>query len=123
MQEHKSTFAPLPARRQNSALAEAVRQLSNRIRDHKAAGGVLFVHSAAQATCFANRCPNLRAIVGTSDLSVEQGVKLLGANVMIVEYPMHGPRSMRGLIDRFTQTQRKPLPQVEQQLRELGTCV
>ncbi len=123
MQEFKDTFAPLSTRRQNAALAEAVRGIAKRVRDGQAAGGVIFVHSAAQANCFANRCSNLRAVVGTSDLAVEQGVKLLSANVMIVEYPMHGHRSMRALVERFLQTPRKNLPAVEAQLRELGTCV
>jgi hypothetical protein len=123
MQEFKDKFAPLATRRQNAALVEAVRSISRKVREGQAAGGVIFVHSAAQANCFANRCGNLRAVLGTSDLAVEQGVKLLGANVMIVEYPMHGHRSMRALVERFLQTPRSNQPDVEAQLRELGSCV
>ena len=116
-------IAPLSVRRLPTALGDAVRDIARRVKDNRLGGAVLFVHSAAQATCFTNRCPSLRGIVGTSDAAVEQGIKQLAANVLIVEYPMHGNRSMRSLVERFTTTQRPHLPDLERQLKELSACV
>lgn len=116
-------IAPLSVRRQSTAMADAVREVARRVKDGRAAGAVLFTHAAAAATCFANRCANLRAIVGTSDASIEQAVKQIAANVLIIEYPMHGQRSMRSLVERFTTMARPTLPEIERQLKELSACV
>jgi ribose 5-phosphate isomerase RpiB len=121
--QYGSSLAPIAARRQSSGLVEACGTLAQRIARGKVAGGVLFVRSAALAACFANRCPSVRAVVGTCTGAVEQGVKQLGANVLIVEYPYHGPESMRQMIDTFVKTPRPALSQVERQLKELGRCV
>ena len=121
--QYASALAPISARRQTSGLVEACGTIAQRIARGRVAGGVLFVRSAALAACFANRCPSVRAVVGTCTGAVEQGVKQLGANVLIVEYPYHGPESMRQMIDAFVKTPRPNLSQVERQLKELSRCV
>lgn len=121
--QYGSALAPIAARRQTSGLVEACGTIARRIASGKVAGGVMFVRSAALAACFANRCPSVRAVVGTCTGAVEQGVKQLGANVLIVEYPYHGPESMRQMIDTFVKSPRPALSLVERQLKELGRCV
>ncbi|MAE62001.1 MAG: hypothetical protein CMJ49_11675 [Planctomycetaceae bacterium] len=108
--------------RKADALHDVVRELAQRVRRGDVAGGVLFVPSASRAICYANRCPSLRAIVGTCDEAVEQGVDQLGANVLVIEYPFHGYRSASVMVDRFCNSARPSLPGVERQLKELSTC-
>lgn len=104
-------------------LVGAIRSLAKQVAHGGAAGGVLFVQSGALAGCFANRCASLRAVVGTCGEAAMQGVNLLGANVLIVEYPHHGVESMRGMIEDFVGAERGRLDGVARQLEELGTCV
>ncbi|MEX2672150.1 MAG: RpiB/LacA/LacB family sugar-phosphate isomerase [Phycisphaeraceae bacterium] len=120
--QRRSQLKPVGEKHQLSALTAAVRSVARDVKQNKAAGGVLFVHSAAQAACFANRCPSLRAVVGTCGEAVEQGIQLLAANVLIVEYPHVGPRAMQAMVDRFVTAERPNLPAVDRQLMELGRC-
>src|SRR5688500_5410735 len=68
-------------------IVEAVKHLASEIKQDRAAAGVLVVRSAAAATVFANRCPSLRAILGTCRDAVQQGIEQLAANVLIIEHP------------------------------------
>jgi hypothetical protein len=102
-----------------TSMAQVVRDVASAVRSHRAAGAVLFVPNAAKAMCFANRCPSLRAVVGTCDQAVEQGINEVGANVLVIEYPHHGERSMATMIDRMLgQTPTAP-PSVQRELSEL----
>ncbi len=83
---------------------------------------VLFVPSAARAVCLANRCANLRAIVGTCRQAVQEGIELLGANVLVVEYPHHGFKSMDELVRLFLTSSGRAPKDVERQLTELAAC-
>ena len=105
-----------------TSLNEAVQSLASRVKRDAVAGGILFVRSAALSACYANRCRSLRAVVGTCGEAVGEGIEELGANVLIVEYPHHGRKSMRAMIDQFTDTPRPNVPNVDRQLRELATC-
>ena len=115
----RSRLKPLASDRE---LVRVIRKVAERVKSGQAAGGVLFVETAARAACFANRCPALRAVVGTCKDAVEQGVELLGANVLIVEHPYHGWKSMRDMVDAFIDSLRPPLPDVQRQLKELASC-
>ncbi|MDA8378884.1 MAG: hypothetical protein ACYCUV_02115 [Phycisphaerae bacterium] len=83
---------------------------------------VLFVPSAARAVCLANRCANLRAIVGTCRQAVQEGIELLGANVLVLEYPHHGFKSMDELVRLFLTSSGRAPKDVESQLTELAAC-
>lgn len=118
----RTELAPLPNVRQPSSLVPVIREISKRIKSGRAVGGILFVPGAAAAACFANRCPALRAVVGTCAGAVEEGIRLIGANVLIVEYPHHGWRAMQEMLERFVREPRPSLSEIERQLQELGTC-
>ena len=83
---------------------------------------VLFVPSAARAVCLANRCANIRAIVGTCRQAVQEGMEQLGANVLVMEYPHHGFKSMAELIGLFLTSSGRAPKDVESQLTELAAC-
>lgn len=119
----RSALRPIGQPNKPGQIDVVVRELARRVRDGAAAGGLLFVHSAAQAACYANRCPSLRAVVATCGQAVDEGLRLLGANVLIVEYPHQGPAAMRAMVEQFITTARPDLPQVARQLKELGACV
>jgi len=103
-------------------LPEAVQRLARAVKAGSRDGGIFFVPAAARVTCYANRCPSLRAVVGTCGQAVEEGIAHLGANVLIIEYPHHGPASMQAMIDRFTQARREPPANVATELKELASC-
>ncbi len=121
----RDRLAPLTPLGQASAIATIIKRLATSMRDGRAAGGILFVQSAARAACFANRCPSLRAVVGTCGDAVQQGIDQLEANVLIVEYPHQGPQAMRAMVRQFIDAPRPtpPDPALAQQLQELATCV
>jgi hypothetical protein len=108
---------------QTAALPNVITALDERVRRGQSPGGILFVRSAAQAGCFANRCCGLRAIVGTCDEAVQQGMDQVAANVLIVEYPYQDAATMRTMIDRFLTGQRRNWAVVNQRLEALRVCV
>lgn len=111
-----------PVRVGDNALHVAIGDLARAVSAERAAGGVLFVRSAARAACYANRCPSLRAVVGTCGEAVEQGINELGANVLIVEYPHHGAKAIDAMVERFTAAAPATPPDVAVNLKELATC-
>jgi len=108
--------------RSAASLVQVVRDLAGAVRHHRVAGGILFVATAAKAMCLANRCASLRAVLGTCDEAVEQGVRELGANVLILEYPFVGSRAMAAMVDRFTAQPPQPSPAIERLLADLRRC-
>lgn len=121
--EMKQRLSPISAKRELSQLHRVAAELAKKVKAGASAGGVLFVPTAAQAICYANRCPSLRASVATCGEAVEQAIDQLAANVLVVEYPHHGGQAMRAMVERFITADRPSLPRVESQLKELTTCV
>ncbi len=120
--ERSSRLRTMSAPRQADSLSAVVRELAQAVKAGQAAGGLLFVPSAARATCLANRCQSLRAIVGTCGEAVEQGIQELGANVLIIEYPHHGPRSVFGMVDRMLGQKPEVPAAVQRDLADLHRC-
>ena len=120
--DRATKLRPLVHNRTPGSLAAVVRELAAAIKGRQVAGGLLFVRSAARAVCLANRCASIRAIVGTSGEAVEQGITELGANVLIIEYPHHGPKSTVAMVDRITQQTPSVPASVERELADLHRC-
>jgi hypothetical protein len=110
------------ASRSSASLDEVVRNVVGAIKGKQVVGGLLFVPSAARAVCMANRCAAIRAVVGTCGEAVEQGIRELGANVLVIEYPHVGPAAVAAMMDRIMAQAPKAPPQVERQLADLGRC-
>ncbi len=85
----------------STSLTDVVRELATGLGNHSLAGGVLFVRSSSKAICYANRCDAVRAIVGTNRDTVDEGVRDLAANVLVIEYPHVGPKVMNAMLDRM----------------------
>ena len=118
----RAVLTPMSAGPDPGGLPQVIRDLSGAIKSRTAPGGILFVPTAAKALCYANRCPSIRAVVGTCAKAVEHGIDEVGANVLVIEYPHHGPESMAALVDRMVQKRPKVSPQVQRELSELQRC-
>lgn len=120
--EMRSTLISLSHRRSSQSMVEVIRDIARRAATGRVAGAVLFVPSAVRAAVMANRCQTLRAVVGTSVNAAEESVRQIAANVLIIEYPQHGANSMRAMVQAFVGAERPKLPEIERQLKELGSC-
>jgi hypothetical protein len=103
-------------------LKGVVKELAALVKAKKVAGGLLFVPSAARAICYANRCQSLRAVVATNDRAVSEGIELLGANVLVVEYPPFGFKAMLALVKPFVESVQAVPAAVQRELDELRNC-
>jgi ribose 5-phosphate isomerase RpiB len=105
-------------------IVEAVQLLAREIASGRASAGVMLVTSGATAMVYANRCPSLRAVLGTCNDAVEQAVKLVAANVLVLEHPYKSLPEARNLLSRFLRNggTRELSDDVRQQLKELATC-
>lgn len=103
-------------------LVDAIKQLAGELKGGKVNGGFLLVGNGAQAMVFANRCPSIRAVLGTCIEAVEQGVRLIGANVLVIEHPYKSLQQAKTLIGRFVRAKREFSPEVQKQLSELSSC-
>ena len=104
-------------------LVGAIKHLAKEIKADRAAAGILLVQSGAAAAVYANRCPSLRAILGTCRDAVQQGLDQVGANVLIVETPHQTLQQVRNVLSLFVRMRRTPSDDVKRQLQELATCV
>jgi ribose 5-phosphate isomerase RpiB len=103
-------------------IAEAVKIVAHEVKAGKAMGGILLVSNGAAAMVFANRCPSLRAVLGTCIEAVDQAVKLVAANVIVIEHPYKSLQQVKTLLGRFLRGKRELTEDVKQQLSELSSC-
>jgi hypothetical protein len=103
-------------------LIAVIKQIASEVKNQSAAGAILLVSNAALATIYANRCPALRAILGSCMEAVEQGLQAAAANVLIIEYPYKTLQQMKNLLSRFTRGKRELSEDVRRQLLELASC-
>jgi hypothetical protein len=92
------------------------------VKDGNSAGGVLLVQSGAAAVMLANRCPVLRAIVGTTLESLEAGIVSVAANVLVLEYPNKSFSQLKNLLSRFVRARRDVSEDLKRQIEELASC-
>ncbi len=112
---------PLNVNAEAKFLVPAVKSLAKEIKADRAVAGILLVQNGAAAVVYANRCPSLRAIIGTCRDAVQQGIELVGANVLIIETPYQTTQQTRNLLGHFTRMRRTPSDEVKRQLEDL-TC-
>lgn len=120
--ERESKLAALDKPADANQLVPVIKSIAADVKSGRIEGAVLLVQNGALATIFANRCPSLRAILGTCMEAVEQGVKLAGANVLIIEHPYKTLQQVKNLLARFTRSKRELSDDVRRQLQELASC-
>jgi len=99
-----------------------IKTIALEVKAARIQGAVLLVQTGALATIYANRCPSLRAVLGTCMEAVEQGVRQAGANVLIIEYPYKTLQQVKNMLARFTRGKRSLPEDVQRQLQELASC-
>ncbi len=113
---------PLDMPADSKRIVSVIKRLAAEIKNDRIAGAVLLVQSGAAAIVYANRCPSIRAILGTCRDSVEQGVRLVAANVLIIEHPYHTLPQVRNMLARFLKASRTLGDDVKRELGELASC-
>lgn len=121
-QSRESSLQPLDLPASSDNLVPAIKRIASEVKAGRASGGILLVQAGAAAIVYANRCPSLRAILGTCRQSVEQGVQQLAANVLVIEYPYHSLPQVRNILIPFVRGQREMSDDVQRQLQELQGC-
>jgi len=122
-QARESNLAQIDEVSEATRLVAVIRKIAAQIKSGRAPGGILMVNSAAAAIVYSNRCPSLRAIVGTCMETLEQGMSQVAANVLIIEYPHKTLQQIRNLLGRFVKAKRELSEEAKKSLGELSTCV
>jgi len=120
--EKESSLRSLDLPQDARKVASVVRAIAGEVKVGRASGAVLMVQTGAAAVVFANRCPSLRAILGTCLESVEQGLQQVAANVLVIEYPHRTLQQMKNMLGRFVKARRELPEDVRRQLQELSSC-
>jgi ribose 5-phosphate isomerase RpiB len=121
-QSRETNLQPMPVTTEPKYIVAAVKHLAGEIKNDRATAGILLVQSGAAAVVFANRCPSLRAILGTCRDAVQQGVEQLAANVLVIEHPYQTLQQVRNLLSQFIRGRRVLTDDLKRQLQELTTC-
>lgn len=117
-----ANLTPLLTPSDSAKTLPAVKELVAAVKTNTAAGGLFFVQSAAAATLFLNRCPSLRAVVGTKLQNVDLAIRQLAANVLVIEYPAQTLQQTKNLIGLFVKAKRDLSPETQAALQELASC-
>lgn len=102
--------------------AATIKAIAADIKSGKADGAVLLVSAGATAMVLANRCPSIRAVLGTCIESVEQGIRGMAANVLVLEHPHRTMQQMRNMLGRFLKAKRELSEETRRLLQEMATC-
>ena len=124
-QSKESALAAIDLPSDGANVVNAIKQIAVEMKGGKVAAAILLVQSGAAAIVYANRCPSLRAVLGTCLETVEQGIQLVAANLLVIEYPHQTLSQMKNLIGRFARAAaagRAPSDEVQQRLKELASC-
>jgi len=103
-------------------IVAVVKAIAAEIKAQRASAAIVFVQHGAGAMVFANRCPSLRAVLGTCLEAVDQGVLQMAANVLVIEHPYKTLQQVKNMIGRFVRGPRKLSDDVQRQLQELASC-
>lgn len=120
--ERPANLRPLGVNPSEPAFIEAIRAVAVELRDRRAQGAIFLVRSAGAAMVFANRCPSIRAVLGTCLDAVDQAAGAVGANVLVLEYPYKTFSQLRTLIGRFVRGPFDLPDAARRQLQELASC-
>jgi hypothetical protein len=117
----EANLVPMAILQDSSRAVSAVRHLVTEVKAGHAAGGVLIASNSAAALMYANRSSVLRAILGTSHAAMEQAIRELAPNVLVLEDQRQTLQQAKNMIVRFARGSRKPTEAIERELKELAS--
>lgn len=100
---------PAPGR---GGLAAATRRLCGKVARREVAKGVILAEDACIPCCIANKHVGIRAVHGVNVPAVEEACRQIGANVLVLEYPVQTSFQIRQMIDRFRKGATAPHPEL-----------
>jgi ribose 5-phosphate isomerase RpiB len=103
-------------------IVPVIKAIAADLKSGNADAALLVVQNAAGTMVFANRCPSIRAVVGTCLEAVEQGIQQIGANVLVIEHAYKTFPQIKTMLARFARAKREVNPDVLRQLAELASC-
>lgn len=118
----ESSLSPIDLPSEAKRIACVVKSIAKSVSQNKSVGAALLVSSAGAATVFVNRCPSLRAVVGTTLESLEAAIAQVAPNVLIVEYPGKTFPQIKNLLSRFIRAKREVGEELNKQLAEVASC-
>ena len=121
-QSKESSLNELGIANDANQLVPAIKRIADGIKSDKTSGAILLVKTGAEAMVYANRCPSLRAILGTCIDAVEQGIQQVAANVLVIEHPYKTLSQVKNLVGRFVRGKRELSDALRARLKELSTC-
>lgn len=89
-----------PAERAGGLIA-AVRKLCEDVSAGRSARGLIFADDAALSVCVANKFRGVRAALATTMPAVEQAVRELAVNVLVIEPSRQTMHMIRQMVQRF----------------------
>lgn len=95
-----------------SGLAAATRRLCGKVFRKEVAKGVVFAQDGCVPVCVANKHNGIRAALATTIPGVEEACRVLGLNVLVVEYAGQSPFQVRQMIDRLLKGATAPPPEM-----------
>ncbi|HSW45633.1 MAG TPA: RpiB/LacA/LacB family sugar-phosphate isomerase [Phycisphaerae bacterium] len=102
-----------------ATIAAAARRLCGKIRRGEVAKGVVFAADGAVPVCLANKIPGIRAALGACVPTVEEAIRELGINLLVIEYPRQSPYLMRQMVERFAAGRTMARPEVAAMISEI----
>ncbi|QOV90018.1 hypothetical protein [Humisphaera borealis] len=121
-QAKESLLRPIDLPQDPKQIVAVVKTIAGELKSGSASSAAIVVQNAAVAMVFANRCPSIRAVVGTCLEAVEQGIQQVAANVLVIEHPHKAFPQIKTMLGRFARAKRELSPDVQRQLAELATC-
>jgi len=121
-QSKESSLNELPLASDANHLVTAIKEIAAQVKTEKISGAIVLVKTGAEAMVYANRCPSLRAILGTCIDAVEQGIQLVAANVLVIEHPYKTLSQVKNLVGRFVRGKRELSEPLKARLKELSSC-
>jgi len=95
-----------------AGLASATRRLCGKIVRREVTKGVVFANDGAVPVCVANKHKGIRAALGINVPTVEEAIRELGINVLVIEYPDQTPYRMKQMIGRLAAGATAPQPEL-----------
>lgn len=120
--EREVNLKPLDVGQNDSSTVDAIKKIAKSIKSNQIAGAILLVKSGVIAGVYANRCPSIRAINGTCIDAVDQGLRLVGANVLIIEHPYKSLSQTKTLATKFVKTTWTLSEDTKRSLGEMSSC-
>jgi ribose 5-phosphate isomerase RpiB len=121
-QARESELAEIATAADANNLPSVITEIASVVKENRAAGAILVVQFGAAAMVMGNRCGAIRAVLGTSLEAVEQGVRQIAANVLVIEHASKSLPQVKNMIGRFVRAKRELSDATERQLKDLASC-